>query len=388
MLRTFSRFARSGTAVPAVSRTIVAAQRGMSAEASFDFEPCLTHKLDEYELPTTGTLNKDDAIDYLKQMMVVRRMETVSGELYRAKKIRGFCHLYSGQEAVATGMCAALDKNDAVISAYRIHGWGYLLGLKVSEVVGELLGTRAGCSAGKGGSMHMYGENFYGGNGIVGAQVPLGAGLALANQYLDNKTVSVSLYGDGASNQGQVFEAYNIAKLWNLPSIFVCENNKYGMGTSAERSSANHKYYTRGDYIPGIWVDGMDIVAVKEATAWAREYALEKGPIVMEMETYRYHGHSMSDPDTTYRTRDQIAETRKLYDPILQLKAKIVESGWAEEAELKAMEKAIRKEVAAEVAIAETAGEPAFEMLTSHILTGEKMTDIRGCDITISYDSP
>lgn len=233
--------------------------------------------------------------------------------------------------------------------------------------------------------MHMYAPNFYGGNGIVGAQVPLGAGLALANQYLRNETVSVSLYGDGASNQGQVFEAYNMAKLWDLPAIFVCENNKYGMGTSAERHAANPNFYTRGDYIPGIWVDGMDVLATKEATAYAREHALTKGPIVMEMETYRYHGHSMSDPDTTYRDREEISDTRKTLDPITTFKERIESAGWADAAELKQMEKDVRKYVQTGVDAALADEQPGFDQLINHIYTGEKMTDVRGCDVTISY---
>lgn len=199
-------------------------------------------------------------------MMTIRRFETAAGELYRGKEIRGFCHLYSGQEAIAVGMKAGLREDDDIISAYRVHGWAYVLGASVKQVIGELLGNSSGMSNGKGGSMHMYGDHFYGGNGIVGAQVPVGAGIALANKYQDKGTVCVSLYGDGASNQGQNFEAYNIAKLMSLPAIFVCENNKFGMGTSAERSSANTKYYTRGDYCAGIHVDGMDVLAVKQAT--------------------------------------------------------------------------------------------------------------------------
>lgn len=231
----------------------------------------------------------------------------------------------------------------------------------------------------------MYGENFYGGNGIVGAQVPVGAGVALAYQYLGQKGVSFSLYGDGASNQGQVFEAYNIAKLWNLPSIFICENNKYGMGTSAERSSANTEYFTRGDYIPGLKVDAMDVLAVKNATEYAKKYALENGPLVMEMETYRYHGHSMSDPDTTYRQKDEIKGMRQQC-PILSLKARMIEAGFADEAELKALEKSLRKVVNDAIVKAEASGPPPTSKLVSDILSGEKVKGVRGCDITISYD--
>lgn len=314
-------------------------------------------------------------------------METVAGELYRGKKIRGFCHLYSGQEAVATGMNAsmnALGHEDAITSAYRIHGWGYLMGLSVKQVIGELIGVEAGCSMGKGGSMHMYGPDFYGGNGIVGAQVPIAAGIALANKYLDNKTISVGLYGDGAANQGQVFEAYNMAKLWDLPAIFVCENNHYGMGTSTDRHYAGDNFYSRGDYIPGIYVDGMDIVAVKAATAWAREYVLENGPLVMEMSTYRYHGHSMSDPDTTYRSREEKEAKRKQEDPIGLLQSKIEEAGWATAAECKAIEKAVRKEVKAEADAALASPFPTLDLASKHIYSGDQPQNIRGCDITLT----
>jgi pyruvate dehydrogenase E1 component alpha subunit len=275
-------------------------------------------------------------------------------------------------------MMAALHPDDGVCDAYRVHGWAHTKGVPVKGVIGELLGNSAGCSNGKGGSMHMYSPSLFGGNGIVGAQVPMGAGVALAHKYNEKPLVSVSLYGDGAANQGQVFEAYNIAKLWDLPAIFVCENNKYGMGTSAERSSANTKYYTRGDYLPGLKVDAMDVLCVKNATEYAREYALNSGPIVLEMETYRYHGHSMSDPDTTYRTRDDIAEMRKNYDPILMLRQRMIDSGWTTEEEVKALEKSIRKSVAAEAAEAEAAPLPAQDQLLKNIYA----TDVSACTRT------
>lgn len=386
-LRLGSMFSTTRSVAVAASQMpvrAVAARSYSSDVATFDIMEAKLHKL-ESGPPLVASMEKEESLKWLRQMMVIRRMETAAGELYRKKQIRGFCHLYSGQEAVATGMVAALNSEDAVISAYRIHGWGYLLGLTVQQVIGELLGKQSGCSLGKGGSMHMYAPNFYGGNGIVGAQVPLGAGLALANKYLDNGTVSVSLYGDGASNQGQIFEAYNIAKLWKLPSIFVCENNKYGMGTSAERSSANFHYYTRGDYIPGVWVDGMDILAVKEATAFARDHALNEGPIVMEMETYRYHGHSMSDPDTTYRDREEIADTRKNLDPIGTFKDRIESAGWATAPEMKQMEKDVRKAVQVEIDAAVADIQPPLTELINHIYTGEKMENVRGCDITLAY---
>eukprot|EP01147_Barroeca_monosierra_P010519 gene10519-2646_t len=210
------------------------------------------HKIEDQPSNET-TMTREEAWKYFKDMSIIRRLETTAGELYRAKYIRGFCHLYSGQEAVCVGMMAGMRPHDSLITAYRCHGWAYMLGYSIKQVFAELFGNSAGASLGLGGSMHFYGEKFYGGNGIVGAQVPVGAGIALAHQHKKDDGVCFSLYGDGAANQGQVFEAYNMAKLWNLPCIFVCENNKYGMGTSAERAAASVQYYTRGDYIPGIW---------------------------------------------------------------------------------------------------------------------------------------
>lgn len=232
-------------------------------------------------------------------------------------------------------MKAAMREQDAIISSYRIHGWTYLMGVTVASVLAELSGKKSGCSRGKGGSMHMYGKNFYGGNGIVGAQIPLGAGAALAAKYKGNGGVCLALYGDGAANQGQVFEAYNISYLWKLPCIYVCENNHYGMGTSESRSSCNTDYYTRGDVIPGIWVDGQDVLAVRSAFDFAIDYVNKHGPLVMEVSTYRYSGHSMSDPGTSYRSRDEVAEVRRSQDPITVFKEKMMSSGLAEEAELK-----------------------------------------------------
>lgn len=241
--------------------------------------------------------------------------------LYKEKKIRGFCHLSTGQEAVAVGIEHAITKHDHVITAYRCHGFALMRGGTVKSIIGELLGRREGIAFGKGGSMHMFAPGFYGGNGIVGAQVPVGAGIALANQYMGKDNVTIALYGDGASNQGQVFEAFNMAKLWNLPVIFGCESkemngakrkpispadsgadNKYGMGTAASRAAALTDYYKRGQYIPGLKINGMDVLAVKAAVQYGKNWTQAgKGPLVMEYVTYRYGGHSMSDPGTTYR---------------------------------------------------------------------------------------
>ena len=230
--------------------------------------------------------------------------------------------------------------------------------------------------------MHMFAHEFYGGNGIVGAQVPIGAGVAFAQQYREQKRVTFSLYGDGAANQGQVFEAYNMAALWKLPAIFVCENNRYGMGTSAGRAARSTNYYTRGDYIPGIRVNGMDVLAVRQASKWARQYCIDgNGPMVMEMMTYRYGGHSMSDPGTTYRTREEIQNMRSNNDPITGLKNRIVESGAAVDEELKKIEKEARAEVDKAVEEAKASPEPPMSDLYSQIYApGSEPSFIRGVE--------
>lgn len=267
-----------------------------------------------------------------------------------------------GQEAVAVGIEHAITKKDSIITSYRCHGFTYLRGATVKAVLAELLGRREGVSFGKGGSMHMYAPRFYGGNGIVGAQVPLGTGLAFAHKYLGEDAATVTLYGDGASNQGQIFESFNMAKLWNIPCIFACENNKYGMGTAASRSSALTKFYERGQYIPGLKVNGMDVIAVYQATKFAKEWTSSgKGPIVLEFETYRYGGHSMSDPGTTYRTREEIQHMRSENDPIAGLKFRLIENGVISEEELKKVDKETRAFVDKETAAAEACPPPAAE---------------------------
>ncbi|KAI1952234.1 alpha subunit of pyruvate dehydrogenase [Ophidiomyces ophidiicola] len=277
-----------------------------------------------------------------------------SDRLYKEKKIRGFCHLSTGQEAVAVGIEHALQKEDKLITAYRCHGFAYMRGGTIRSVVGELLGRREGIAYGKGGSMHMFAQGFYGGNGIVGAQVPVGAGLAFAQKYEGKQNATICLYGDGASNQGQVFEAFNMAKLWKLPVIFGCENNKYGMGTAANRAAAMTDYYKRGQYIPGLKINGMDVLAIKAAVKYGREYTLAgHGPLVYEYVTYRYGGHSMSDPGTTYRTREEIQRMRSTNDPIAGLKQKLLDWNITTEEELKTIDKEARSFVDSEVAEAE-----------------------------------
>lgn len=329
-------------------------------------------------------MTKEEGLLYYRQMQVIRRMELKSDQLYKQKAIRGFCHLYDGQEACCVGIEAALTSKDSVITAYRAHGWTYIRGVPVSAVIAELCGRKLGCAKGKGGSMHMYNHNFFGGNGIVGAQVPLGAGIAFAHKYKGSDNVCVSCYGDGASNQGQIYEAFNMAKLWKLPAIFVCENNRFGMGTSIERSSASTDYFSRGDYIPGIRVDGMDVMAVKEATRFAKEHALAEGPIVMELVTYRYHGHSMSDPGTSYRTRDEVKEMRQTYDPITNLREKMISVGFVTKEECKQIDAEAKKHVEEEAAKALSSTEPEMEELSSDIYLTEAPFQVRACN---SYES-
>jgi pyruvate dehydrogenase E1 component alpha subunit len=272
-------------------------------------------------------------------------------------------------------------EGDSVITAYRAHGWTYVMGVSLLGVLAELTGRKSGCANGKGGSMHMYGKNFYGGNGIVGAQVPLGGGIALKHKYANEPFVSISLYGDGAANQGQVFETYNMAKLWNLPAIFVCENNGYAMGTSVNRGSADTDFYKRGDYVPGIRVDGMDVLGVKEATRFSREYALKNGPIVLEMVTYRYSGHSMSDPGTSYRKREEVQEVRAKRDPITTFSKRLLDHKIATPEELKEIDDTVRAEMS--VVERQALSDPELEVgeLYNHVVQHPGPDfKIRGCD--------
>ncbi|KAJ3503812.1 hypothetical protein NLJ89_g8265 [Agrocybe chaxingu] len=319
----------------------------------------------ELELEVT----KDELLTMYKEMQTMRRMEMAADALYKAKLIRGFCHLAIGQEAVSVGLEHGITPNDRVITAYRCHPFAVMRGGTIKGVIGELLGRQCGMSHGKGGSMHIFTPTFFGGNGIVGAQVPIGAGVSFAQKYMDEKTCTFALYGDGASNQGQVFEAFNMAKLWNLPTIFVCENNKYGMGTSAARSSSNTEYFTRGDKIPGLQVNGMDIIAAKQAVQYARKWAVdeEKGPLLLEFVTYRYGGHSMSDPGTTYRTREEVQRMRSTQDPIRGLQKYIEEWGLATEQELKQLDKDAKAEVDQAVEEAKASPEPRAEDLWTDI---------------------
>ncbi|WFD02968.1 pyruvate dehydrogenase (acetyl-transferring) [Malassezia obtusa] len=313
-------------------------------------------------------VTKKDLVHLYSEMVKMRRMEVAADQLYKHKYIRGFCHLSIGQEAVAVGMEWAIKPEDYLITAYRCHTFAVQRGGTIAGMLAELMGREAGMSKGKGGSMHVFTPNFLGGNGIVGAQVPVGAGLAFAQKYNKSGNATFTLYGDGASNQGQVFEAFNMAELWKLPCVFICENNKYGMGTSAERSSMNTEFYTRGDVIPGIQVNAMDVLSVMRGTQFAREYITSgKGPLLMELVTYRYGGHSLSDPGTTYRTREEIQKMRSSSDPIQGLKTSILEWGVLEESELKKVDKAAKETVDKAVEEAKNSPEPSMDSLWEDI---------------------
>jgi len=296
--------------------------------------------------PPMVDFTKDEDLAAYREMLLIRRFEEKAGQLYGMGHIGGFCHLYIGQEAVVVGMQAAISEGDQVITSYRDHGHMLSCGMDPKGVMAELTGRENGYSRGKGGSMHMFSKekNFYGGHGIVAAQVPIGTGLAFANKYRGNDRVSLTYFGDGASNQGQVYESFNMAELWKLPVVYVIENNRYAMGTAVTRSSALTDFSKRGASfnIPGIQVDGMDVRAVKAAGDKAVEHCRSgKGPIILEMQTYRYRGHSMSDP-AKYRSKDEVQKMRAEHDPIEQVKQRLVAKKWADEAELKAIDKDIR----------------------------------------------
>jgi pyruvate dehydrogenase E1 component alpha subunit len=305
--------------------------------------------------------SKDTYLEWYRIMMLVRRFEEKSAQLYGKQKIKGFCHLYTGQEAVVAGMMSAITKEDKVITAYRDHGHALAMGMSANSVMAELFGKATGCSGGKGGSMHMFSKehNFFGGHGIVGAQIPLGAGMALAEQYQGTKNVSICFFGDGAVRQGALHEAFNMAMLWKLPVIFICENNEYAMGTSVSRTTNMNDIYKIGlAYdMPSKQVDGMKCETVHEAVFEAAENAREgNGPTFLEIKTYRYRGHSMSDP-ANYRTKDEL-NSYKDKDPLETTKATILKKKYASEKALELMEDKIIEDVEASVEFAENSPLP------------------------------
>ena len=312
-----------------------------------------------------------DLLKFYRDMLLIRRFEEKAGQLYGMGLIGGFCHLYIGQEAVVVGLEAAARDGDKRITSYRDHGHMLACGMDPNGVMAELTGRSGGYSKGKGGSMHMFSKekNFYGGHGIVGAQVPLGAGLAFADRYRENNCVTFTYFGDGAANQGQVYETFNMAALWKLPVIFVIENNQYAMGTAQERSTSSPEIYTRGEAfgIKGEAVDGMDVLAVKTAGDKAADYCRAgKGPYILEIKTYRYRGHSMSDP-AKYRTREEVQKMRAQRDPIEAVRTLLISEKHATDEEIKTIDKEIKEIINACAEYAKDSPEVSAEELWTDI---------------------
>jgi len=321
---------------------------------------------------TVSSVSPEELQHLYKEMLQIRRFEEKAGQLYGMGLIQGFCHLYIGQEAVVVGVQAAADPQDTIITSYRDHGHMLATGMDPKGVMAELTGRKGGYSNGKGGSMHMFSreKNFFGGHGIVGAQVPIGTGLGFAHKYNEDQGVCMTYYGDGAANQGQVYESFNMAALWKLPVLYIIENNRYGMGTSVSRASANQQLFARGEGfgIPGASVDGMDVTAVKEAGAKALEYCRSgKGPYILGMQTYRYRGHSMSDP-AKYRTREEVSKVRAEQDPIDRVREMLIDGGHASEDELKTVDADVKAVVAEAAEFAQQSPEPDLSELYTDVL--------------------
>ena len=327
---------------------------------------------DAHEKQKRYDANSEEKLAFYRQMLLIRRFEERAGQLYGLGLIGGFCHLYIGQEAVAIGLQSALDNDlDSVITGYRDHGHMLAYGIDPNVIMAELTGRQAGISKGKGGSMHMFSteHKFYGGHGIVGAQVALGGGLALAHKHRKDGGICLAYFGDGAANQGQVYETFNMAALWKLPIVFVIENNGYAMGTAVKRSSAETEFYRRGTafQIPGMDVDGMDVLAVRNAAEIAFAHVRGGGgPVLMELNTYRYRGHSMSDP-AKYRTREEVQDVRDHKDPIERLKKELLEAGQSED-DLKAIDKEIRARISISADFAENSPVPEPAELYTDVL--------------------
>jgi len=349
----------------------------ISAETDDEQGGCMaaTSHTGNGQFPDAGTpvqFTRDEELTAYREMLLIRRFEEKAGQLYGMGFIGGFCHLYIGQEAVVVGMQMAIKPGDQVITTYRDHGHMLATGMDAKGVMAELTGRSGGYSRGKGGSMHMFSKekNFYGGHGIVGANVPLGAGLAFANKYRGNDNVCLTYFGDGAANQGQVYEAFNMAKLWHLPVIFIIENNRYAMGTAIERAAATTDFSRRGASfdIPGEQVDGMDVRAVRAAGERAvRRARAGEGPCILEMLTYRYRGHSMSDP-AKYRTREEVERVREERDPIERVRRRMLEAGMIKEDELKKIDGEIRSIVNAAAEFAQNDPEPDASELWTDVL--------------------
>ncbi len=359
-------------AKPATRSAATKGDSAPKASAAQSEAPALRALQDKFEAAKRYEASGEELLKFYEQMLTIRRFEERAGQLYGLGLIGGFCHLYIGQEAVAVGLQSALKEgHDSVITGYRDHGHMLAYGIDPKVIMAELTGRAAGISRGKGGSMHMFSteHKFYGGHGIVGAQVPLGAGLAFAHKYNEDGGVCMAYFGDGAANQGQVYETFNMAALWNLPIIFVVENNGYAMGTAVSRGSAETEFYRRGTAfrIPGMSVNGMDVLEVRQAAEVALEHVRGgNGPVLMELHTYRYRGHSMSDP-AKYRSREEVQEMREKNDPIENLKAELLKRGVAEDA-LKEIDKTIRAQVSEAADFAENSPEPEMAELYTDVL--------------------
>ncbi len=317
-------------------------------------------------------LSAERLLAFYRDILLIRRFEEKAGQMYGMGLIGGYCHLYIGQEAVVVGVQAALTEVDTVITAYRDHGHMLACGMDPRGVMAELTGRRGGYAKGKGGSMHMFSKekNFYGGHGIVGADVSLGTGLAFAHRYRDDGGICATYMGDGAVNQGQVCESFNMAALWSLPVLYIIENNRYGMGTSVERAAAGTDLFRRGGAydIPGEQVDGMDVVAVTTAAEGAAAHVRGgKGPMILEMLTYRYRGHSMSDP-AKYRSKEEVQKIRTEKDPIETLKRRILEGGHADEAALTGIDREVKRIVTTAAEFAQESPEPDPSELGTDVL--------------------
>ncbi|BBM97815.1 pyruvate dehydrogenase E1 component subunit alpha [Marchantia polymorpha subsp. ruderalis] len=374
---------RRGLASEAAQQRRDSEKRVGSGDIRVDLlNPFELHRL--HDGPATDVFtSKEELMQMYMDMTVLRRMELAADMLFKSQQIRGFCHLYDGQEAISVGMEAALTYEDSVLTAYRDHGIFLGRGGTTFEAFSELMGKKTGCAIGKGGSMHLYKRenNYYGGWGIVGTSGPLGTGLAFALKYQKKPNVAVAIYGDGAANQGQLYEAQNCAALWDLPVIYLVENNHYGMGTAEWRASKKATFFDRLSYIPGIKVDGMDAFSVKAAMLFAKEHCVAgKGPIVVECDTYRYHGHSMSDPGSTYRSRDEVQGFRKERDPIERIRNIILKEELSTAEELKKLDKQVRREVEEEAAKAREAPQPEEHELFSNIYRLDTGLVTYGCD--------
>ena len=357
------------SASPAANGTVA-----HSPEADADDEAAFALRSLQNALANNTRYDASEAelLKFYEQMVLIRRFEEKAGQLYGLGLIGGFCHLYIGQEAVAVGLQSALSEgHDSVITGYRDHGHMLAYGIDPKLIMAELTGRAAGISRGKGGSMHMFSteHKFFGGHGIVGAQVPLGTGLAFGHKYRGDDGVCLAYFGDGAANQGQVYEAFNMAALWKLPIIFVIENNGYAMGTSVKRGSAETHFYRRGTgfRIPGMDVNGMDVLEVRQAAEVALAYVRAgNGPVLMELTTYRYRGHSMSDP-AKYRSREEVQEMRDKHDAIEAAKQDLLKRGVSEE-RIKEIDKRVRQIVAEAADFAESSPEPALAELYTDVL--------------------